>query len=238
MHKLTTRFSPTTDGWLHPGHIYLALVNQAEARRSSGKFILRLDDSQEIWSLRHGPFMAAQISIDTQEDMRRFGIIPDEIVSQVAGMEEMNKMLHQLNGGDFPYHDLIWSDNSPDVVGDDIAYCAYNPHMIAEKVVFDFLEGITLLIRGEDLITEFSLYSHLCNQWRIPQPRHVYLPRLMTTSGEMRKSEGGLSIRELLSAGYSTDDIMAALREACLLDKTRGWYIDNIKAQPVLGDMR
>ena len=50
--KYNTRFNPTISGPLHIGHLYMALVNEAEAHRSGGKFIVRVDDTNRQWSHR------------------------------------------------------------------------------------------------------------------------------------------------------------------------------------------
>jgi len=48
--KYNTRFNPTISGPLHIGHLYMALVNEAEAHHTGGKFIVRADDTQDYWN--------------------------------------------------------------------------------------------------------------------------------------------------------------------------------------------
>ena len=48
--KYNTRFNPSISGALHIGHLYMALVNEMEAHRTGGKFIVRVDDTQDIWN--------------------------------------------------------------------------------------------------------------------------------------------------------------------------------------------
>jgi glutamyl-Q tRNA(Asp) synthetase len=40
----TTRFAPSPTGWLHLGHAFAALFAENEARRSGGRFLLRIED--------------------------------------------------------------------------------------------------------------------------------------------------------------------------------------------------
>ncbi len=41
---MATRFAPSPTGWLHLGHAYAALFAWREARRSDGRFLVRLED--------------------------------------------------------------------------------------------------------------------------------------------------------------------------------------------------
>ena len=41
---VTTRFAPSPNGWLHAGHAFSALYAEDCARRSGGRFILRIED--------------------------------------------------------------------------------------------------------------------------------------------------------------------------------------------------
>lgn len=40
----TTRFAPSPTGWLHLGHAYAALFAHEQARRSGGRFLVRIED--------------------------------------------------------------------------------------------------------------------------------------------------------------------------------------------------
>jgi glutamyl-Q tRNA(Asp) synthetase len=41
---IVTRFAPSPTGWLHLGHAYSALLAHDRARRSGGRFVLRIED--------------------------------------------------------------------------------------------------------------------------------------------------------------------------------------------------
>lgn len=42
--SVVTRFAPSPTGWLHLGHAYAALFAYEEARKSGGRFLIRLED--------------------------------------------------------------------------------------------------------------------------------------------------------------------------------------------------
>ena len=94
-----------------------------------------------------------------------------------------------------------------------------------------------MLVRGEDLITEASLYAFLCDIWRIPQPAQYYLGRLLNTDGsELSQTRGGLSIRELRLNHWTPNMVWVVLRTACLKDRGGDWSIDNIRPDPRMSD--
>jgi glutamyl/glutaminyl-tRNA synthetase len=234
MKAMNCRFCPTTNGNLHMGHIYVALVNYTVAKMSGGEFTLRFDDNQEIWSYRQEREESDAIADQMKADLKLFGIEPDYMLYQSREERSLIETLTRLNGEELP-KPLVWSDASPDVVGNDIVYCAYNYPLTAEKVAWDFITQTNCLIRGEDLITEACLYSAICEKWRLPQPRQIYLPRLLGIGGnEISKSKGFPTIRHMIREGWRKDNIMMVLIESCLINPKLGWTIDNIKSHPQL----
>ena len=235
MRTLNCRLNPTTNGPLHLGHIYTALVNRDEAKRSGGRFLLRFDDNQESWLIRQ-PGGSAACAKQIIKDLALFDLIPDEVISQVEQFDEMMRFMLILNKGPLNLKYVIEPSNTVEMIGKMVDYHAYSPIITAEKVVYDYMSFVSCLIRGEDLITESVMYMHFQEIWCIGVTRQVYLPRLINSDGtELSKTHGGGSIQELIGLGYTIDNIMAGLRSACLVDTKRGWYTDNIKPQPIIG---
>lgn len=238
--RKNTRFNPTVNGLLHVGHIYMALVNYHEAKRRNGKFILRFDDSQAYWNLKE-KVNVHDIRTKMKEDFESLGIIPDKCVSEleVPWEENLEILLSYKNLPDkiFPKKQPFESTQYVDFVpGDSVPY-PYNPYFTIKKVIMDWDERVNLLIRGEDLYDEYSLYSYFCDLLTIPNPWHVYLPRLTLERGwevdEVSKTRGNLTYRNLLSAGYSAQDVLDKLAESCLIAPEGGWFISNVKQKPV-----
>lgn len=228
MKHLNTRFNPTSNGNLHLGHIYVALVNYTVAKQSGGTFTLRFDDNQEIWNIRTGRQQA--ICDQMLTDLSVFGMEPDEVISQLNSESAMHNVVMHLNGGKLEHPAMVWSDASPDVVGNDIVYCAYNYILTAEKVAYDFMSETNCLIRGEDLITESLLYAHICEKWRLPQPRQIYLPRLLNCDlAEISKSKGFPAVMDM-----SVNEARSLLAKSCLINAAGEWIPENIKSSPRL----
>ena len=90
----TTRFNPTTNGPLHIGHAYTALVNQHEAHASGGKFVLRFDDNTRYWMQKLGGAAAmAKIARGQLEDLEWLGIMPDTVAYQSKMEPEIMRFL-------------------------------------------------------------------------------------------------------------------------------------------------
>jgi glutamyl-tRNA synthetase len=72
---ISVRFAPSPTGYLHVGNIRPALANHLFARRSGGRFLLRLDDTDRE---RGRPEYAEAI----EQDLRWLGISWDEMIRQ------------------------------------------------------------------------------------------------------------------------------------------------------------
>lgn len=87
---MITRFAPSPTGWLHLGHAYAALFAAEEARKSGGRFLLRLED---IDITRSRPEYEQGIN----EDLRWLGLIWEEPVrKQSEHFGEYRAALHRL----------------------------------------------------------------------------------------------------------------------------------------------
>ena len=70
-----TRFAPSPTGQLHVGNIFTAVQNFLLARRDGGRFLLRMDDTDQV---RSTPAFAQGI----RDDLAWLGLIPDAEVRQ------------------------------------------------------------------------------------------------------------------------------------------------------------
>ena len=231
--SFTTRFNPTCDGPLHIGHLYIAYVNEYVAHSTAGKFIFRADDMQAIWRTRLSKETIENIVADQLHDISWAGLKPDIYASDSNLDDEITTRLKEY-AGSLVVRDMRWVDNSAEWVGSDAVLYPYHAHLTAKKVIADEINTVNCLIRGMDLITESSLYAYFCDLWGIPQPRQVYLPRLITDDGEMSKTKGGHTIRYYRDAGIFPDELKQMLAKACLKDPEAPWAIENVRLDPNL----
>jgi len=239
--KYNTRFNPTPTGPLHIGHLYMALVNEAEAHRSGGKFIVRVDDTHVDWIRKLGQKLLDQYSIEYNDQLSRFVKIdiwdrqscmpaPEEII----GEHPLLAMLPRPRWWGEPGHVIEWRTDINQQVWD------YSPRPTFEKVVWDFYEGINLLIRGEDMVPEANLYSFFESQLGLLRPHQVYLPRLMTKRGRelaelgISKTFGTYQLQTQLDK-FGTDEVLSLLKNSCLIDSEGEFFVENIKGNPTAG---
>jgi len=233
-----SRFNPTTNGPLHVGHIYNALVCQA----ISDRLILRFDDNQQIWRMRLGDVIMEQYAAGQLRDLLWMGIRPDT-VSYQSQMEAEAQLVIAASHWQAVYDN---HQNEPIIVNASrIEGWGTSFPITAEKVVFDYAQKVTVMARGLELLQENALYLYLCGIFGYPQPKMIYIPRLMTHEGEeltdVSKTRGNWKIKDLRDHGTSPETILTVLRESCLVNPDGDWQIENLKGSPVLtrkeGDM-
>lgn len=222
---MITRFSPSLNGSLHIGHLWMAWVNYAWAHQVGGRFILRYDDLAPGLA---GDDTTRQVewAAEGEELLRAAGVVPD-CVSYVSKyqvpdlplrIESRNTWLRQpaLEG---------WKD------------VACSPALVAARVRADIEEGVDVVIRGEELAPELQLYEYL-NQHLGGSPRHlVYLPRLrVRVKGQLTtisKTYGNLQLRDIYS-NYEPAYWLERVREVGLISPDKPVSLDNIYPDPVL----
>lgn len=228
------RINPTVNGLPHLGHLYLALVNYHHS--TGGTMSLVYDDNQPAWISACGRDAMARYSDAWFTDMEWAGIKFDKVVSQASLESEITELSQYLNIT--PHSKIV---HVPALAGSEVALYPYSEWLTFEKVYIDAMLGINLLIRGIDLMPEFALYNHWWYEaFDGEPPRHVYLPRLQYAHGgqidTVSKTLGTHKLATYRAEGYAPDDVIALLREACLIDPLGEFRVTNIKRQPILRD--
>lgn len=226
-----TRFNPSANGCLHLGHVFTLLVNEYQAHTTGGKFYVRFDDNSPV-ALMMGD--RAEDIVESQlDDIQWLDVPVDGYSYQSDEMEEVTKRLKAKGWEtmtDHPegHHPLPLSIR----MGTDWIAYPYAPQQTVERVMMDNLLKITHVIRGDDFLTEFSLYCYFCEILHIPTPKFSFLPRLHSLCGDISKTNGGYTLIEFRSLGYTSGDIKAMLSRACLIYPADGWELYNIRKNP------
>jgi len=231
---MNTRFNPTANGLLHVGHLYVAMLNYHAAKSRRRSFILRFDDDQQWWISRIGREAIAGYCREAITDLRWAGIEPDLVTYESTDREENERLLPKslkllVPGPEGPYPLPVWK-------GSDQPY-PFAPYLTAVKAVQDYRERCGLLIRGDELVTEFALYHWICHLLALPVPEMQFVPRLKRGREElsdMSKRRGGFKIADFRAAGWSPEDVLALLAESCLIDPNGPWGFANVKESPEL----
>src|SRR6266545_1531056 len=91
MAQVITRFAPSPTGYLHVGSARTALFSWLFARHSSGKYLLRIEDTDQLRSTQ-------QACDQLLEDLKWLGLNWDnrELVHQSKRLELYNRTIDQL----------------------------------------------------------------------------------------------------------------------------------------------
>lgn len=229
---LNTRFNPTTNGYLHVGHLYLVILNADYATRTGGKFQVRFDDNMAVWVARLGERGLDRYAEAARRDIEWCGVQVDEWVSQRALEGEVKQRLEHLGHTPIkfphPHHSLYGV----------VEHCfPYAPQETLEKVVIDWFTACNCLIRADDLISEFSLYYYFCQILGLAQPDMIYVPRMRKDGGEgiggpISKSQGGFAIEDYRMAAWSPEQVRNLVAESALIDPWGDWTLENLRERP------
>ena len=234
---INTRFNPTVNGPLHLGHLYICLVNEHEAHNTGGRFVVRFDDTQRLYTAMHGEAQLAVWRDAMRRDLDQYMTV-DAYTSESAYWMTLHQRPAAFRA-EVRQPMLIGAQGVMDtatVIGQQDPY-PFVPEITAEKVYLDAIEGITMLIRGIDLLSEYALYEYFRARAGVPTVRHIYLPRLHVPKNpptpSMAKTFGTHRIADMTKK-YGRDSIMEILRVSCLNDPEGAFNAGNVKAQPKL----
>jgi glutamyl/glutaminyl-tRNA synthetase len=237
---------------LHVGHLYLVLLNYHAAKSSGGNFVVRFDDDQPHWRIAIGEEVMDRFAEHVKEDLEWVGLKPDLYSSE----RESRSLNEEFIVGRLPSPKMIIDDREIDdfkvmrYQPRDTVHgwpYPYTPYLTAVKVAQDHREGIDLLIRGSDLIDEFSLYCYFCDLANVPKPAFCYVPRMLRNNGafggglieltDVSKTLGGCSVKEYRDAGWEPAELVEMLADSALVDPAKGWAYENVKKSPVVRRM-
>jgi glutamyl-tRNA synthetase len=214
---MIVRFAPSPTGQLHIGGARTALYNWLLAHGSSGRFLLRIEDTDQE---RSTPENVAQI-LDALEwlELEHDG----EIVSQYGRIERHKAVIAQLKESGHAYElegatRLSVPDAGETVVTDLIRGEVTFPHAAIEDftiarsdgsplynlaVAIDDLDmGVTHVVRGEDHLSNTPRQVMILRALGHEPPIYAHLPLLHGPDGKkLSKRHGAASVQELREAG-------------------------------------
>jgi glutamyl-tRNA synthetase len=236
------RFAPSPTGYLHVGGARTALFNWLYARHHGGKFVLRIEDTDQArntaeavqviydglrwlgldWDEgpdaggEHGPYFQSQreaIYLRYFEQLRAAGHVYDD---GGAWRFRFRREVVELD-------DLICGK-----VAFDFANVEIMPDMTVRRpdgswifhfvnVVDDLEMGITHVIRGEDHLSNTPKHLQLFAALGATPPRYGHIPLILNKDGsKMSKRDQGASVVSYMEGGYAPEAVRNYL---CLL----GW---------------
>ncbi len=222
---LRVRFAPSPTGYLHIGGARTCLFNWLEARAKKGKFILRIEDTDQARSKK-------EFLDEILDSLKWLGLDWDEIYYQSSRFEVYRNYAKQLLDKGLAY---MAEDGSGAVILkmpekkvriDDLIHgpIEFDTGLIKDQVLIksdqsptynfacvidDSEMGITHIIRGDDHIsnTPKQLVIYEALGFKLPQFAHI--PMILGQGGgRMSKRAGATAISEYRSMGFLPDALV------------------------------
>lgn len=234
------RFAPSPTGYLHVGGARTALFNWLYARHRGGKFVLRIEDTDEARNTeaaRQAIFDGMKwLGLDWDEGPGVGGDYGPYFQSQrkdiydayFAKLEAAGRVYYEDNGAArFKFSREVI--HVPDMVCGDVQFApTEEPDMTIRRpdgsyifhfvnVVDDIEMKITHVIRGEDHLSNTWKHIDLFHAFGKHAPRYAHIPLILNPGGsKMSKRDEGSAIQSYVDAGFLPDAVFNYL---CLL----GW---------------
>ena len=86
-------------------------------------------------------------------------------------------------------------------------------------VVDDAVQGIELVVRGDDLASSTPRQLHLYDLLDLPRPDHAHVPLVVGPDGmRLAKRHGSVTLADLTGDGWSVGEVVGALAASAGLD--------------------
>ncbi len=246
------RFAPSPTGFFHIGSARTALFNWLYARHTGGKFILRIEDTDQARnsdeflnviydSLRwlgldwdEGPHAGGDVGPYRQSE--RAGIYRDyleKLKSSGRTYEKEGAVFFRISGEAQVITDAIRGRVERLEEKDFVIFRSDgSPVFHFVNVVDDIAMRITHVIRGEDHLSNTSKHAELFKAFGEPLPTFAHLPLILKQSGpgKMSKRDQGALVEEYRRRAYLPDALVNFL---CLL----GWSPKDDREKMPLADI-
>ena len=215
MEEIRTRLAPSPTGLLHVGNARAGIFNFLFAKKSGGKFILRIEDTDIERS-------KPEYEEDAKAAMRWLGLNWDEFYRQSDRKEIYSHHIKKLleNGSAYvsdvirfknpgrivKFYDIIRGNIETDTkdLGDFvIAKDEKTPLYHLAAVIDDFEMKISHIIRGEDHISNTPRQILIQEALRCPTPKYAHLPLILGSDrSKLSKRHGAEALSEYKKLGY------------------------------------
>lgn len=227
MHQVVTRIAPSPTGRMHIGTARTALLNYLWARHTGGKFIVRIEDTDPA---RDKPEYEADIRDNlawlgiTEDEFHRqsenkekhtasIKLLIDSghaYVSREPAKDDATREVEVVRFKNpnrvVTFTDLLRGEvavHSADLGDFVIARSLTEPVHHLAVVVDDADEGVTLAMRGEDLLSNTPRQILIQEALGIPRPEYLHLPLILAPDRtKLSKRRHATSIGDFKKAGF------------------------------------
>ncbi len=216
------RFAPSPTGFLHIGGARTALFNWMYARVQKGKFVLRIEDTDQVRSKK-------EFEEEILDSMKWLGLDWDEIYYQSERFdiykEHATKLLDEgkaykegeaiilkIPQQEIKLYDLIRGEITFDsaLIKDQVLMKSDgSPAYSFACVMDDALMEISCVIRGEDHISNTPKQMMIYNALGFKIPKFAHLPLIMGEDGSrLSKRTGAVAVSDYRKEGFLPDALV------------------------------
>ena len=212
------RFAPSPTGFLHIGSARTALFNWLYARRTGGKFLLRIEDTDLKRSEKRFLDEILEdlkwLGLDWDEkplfQSGRFGAYREKAEALLASdkaYRDGEAVLFKIEPGrTIQYDDIIHGKISVDTetIKDQVLIKSDgSPTYNFSCVIDDAHMGITHILRGDDHISNTPKQILFYEAFGLEPPRFGHMPLILGQDGsKLSKRHGGVSVEEYKKEGF------------------------------------
>ncbi len=212
------RFAPSPTGFLHVGSARTAVFNWLFARRYGGRFLLRIEDTDQKRSearyLEEILKDLRWLGIDWDEEpvfqSRRFDVYrakAEELIAAGQAYREGEAVLFRVEKGrTIEYKDMIHGSiawQTDDIKDQVLIKSDGSPSYNFACVVDDSFMGISHILRGDDHISNTPKQILLYEAFGLRPPEFGHMPLILGPDGsKLSKRHGGVSVEEYKGEGF------------------------------------
>jgi len=217
MSDIRVRFAPSPTGYLHIGGVRTALFNYLYARQQGGKFLLRIEDTDQQ---RSTPEFEQEIldsmkwlGLDWDEDLvhqskrlDRYREVARELVTKGLAYEFEGAIKFKIPQTEVKVYDIVRGEVTYDSKEfDDLVIMKSDGYPVFHLavVVDDHDMGITHVVRGEDHLPNTPRHILLYQALGWKPPKYAHLPLIFGADGTpLSKRHGAVAVTEYRNKGF------------------------------------
>ena len=217
MSDMRLRFAPSPTGYLHIGGVRTALFNYLYARQQGGKFLLRIEDTDQQ---RSTPEFEKEIldsmkwlGLDWDEDLvhqskrlDRYREVAQELVAKDLAYEFEGAIKFRIPKTEVKVYDIVRGEVTYDSKEfDDLVIMKSDGYPVFHLAVIvdDHDMGITHVVRGEDHLPNTPRHILLQQALGWKAPKYAHLPLIFGSDGTpLSKRHGAVAVTEYRNKGF------------------------------------
>lgn len=188
--------------------VYDVVIDDLTARGLTYPCFCSRREVREAASAQHGPFPEGAYLGTCRE------LTDDQIEARIAGGRPPSVRL-RTDGESYTFHDRITGTVTGTV--DDFVLRRNDgvPAYNLAVVVDDAAQGVTEVVRGDDLLSSTPRHLHLQSRLGYDHPTYAHAPLVLGGDGErLAKRHGAVTVDELVALGETVSSVVGTLLES------------------------